>query len=865
MAESNRDEQLRALEAIVDNAERKLKSAEITVKDIENKLKTEESAFAEKISEKAEAYKTQTGADFQRVVDENGRVTYEFHRETTEEERKKRQKLAIRRRFDPQSGKSKTKIEFYNDDSDLIRNVHTAQELEKPMERKRYIAYKVPFGGYHRIDISTEVNNPFLQAVGKPIIVPIQTAARIQSHFSEKLHEFSETSVGKGLKTTGKVISAPIVLPARFVKDIADKGGVIHSVVDVGDRIKIEGFNNPISNVTNKLPTPVKSTVNTVKKTAVGTALAIETAVIETGKGVGKFSLEIAKDKIYEEINKGVSENEATQAAYVLGVKFIDVYKILHEHAKYRRAVARDKAGDDIQDINVSRHLAEKREKQFQKSNDKLSAQKDKAEQNLNTARSEFEIAKQRLEQYRKNKGISIDTSKISKSTPADKIKDIPKSDEVLKLEKKIERTKSNLHSARKHKYKLAKTYVYDAKNDRVRQTFTIVRVETTGTSPANLWNTKKKLEGLAISDTAKSLRQKAMRDGGDNSGVEAANFTVTAAQQGNRFIRFADEKERQLLEKKYEKELTKLENQKKLAEESTRNQPKAKETSAKQKKNTDTKSQQKAQQKKNLQKRNQKKIYNHSKAKKTLKSVLVDLKNALIGRVKSIGTFVVLMVISLIIPSFSLTMCGGMFAGTESVLEEVVSPSSTNDITQVERYYTELAKNMINLHQNIEYFYQGYNKYICKTEIDKITHSPEKLLPYIAVKTLSVNDENQWTFEQAVPYIENVFNSQYKFEADEKHEIRKNVTTTVYSVEDEYYSSLGTSEYVLGEYPSEDIPIPLKSDVYAGFANTYTHVEHVVMEGYIDNVIDNVGVHTATDGTVTEYDEAETKTFQNK
>ncbi len=85
---SNRDEQLKALEAAVKKAESKLKSAEMTVKDVESKIKSADEAFEQKLSEKAAGYKEQTGADFSRTVDENGRVTYSFSREKSEMEKK---------------------------------------------------------------------------------------------------------------------------------------------------------------------------------------------------------------------------------------------------------------------------------------------------------------------------------------------------------------------------------------------------------------------------------------------------------------------------------------------------------------------------------------------------------------------------------------------------------------------------------------------------------------------------------------------------------------------------------------------------------------------------------------------------------
>lgn len=832
------DEQLEALEAEVRSAAAKLKNAEISVKDIEDKLKTNEEAFRKKLSDKQEAYKEQTGADLNRNEDVNGRVSYSFSRETTAKEQKKRRKLIIKRNFDSESGKKKYTAEFVDEPQNMNKNISSATDFEKPQSRKKFISTKILWK-YGKIELSTDVNNPFLKTVGKPVIVPIKLAAKLTDKVSVLAKNAADSSVGRGVADAAKIISAPIVIPAKIVKGIADKGGVIHSVVDLGDRIKIEGTN---------IPKIVQISGNVVK----GAALGMETASTEAVKGVKNFSIEIAKQKIYEEINSSVSENEATQAAYVIGMKMTEIYGILNEHSKYKRAVRRDIAGNDIVDVNVSRYLAEKTEKKFIKGQDKLKEKHSVAKCEADNARAEYEAAKKRLELYKIKKGIIPESS--LKPEIAEALEKAP----ISKIDKKIDRTKRKLKSVKKHEYKLR------LKKAAGRPKVVLERREITGKTPATAWQTKKKLEGMAIKDTAQSLRRKAMRDGGDNSGVEAANLAVTAAQQANRFIKFADEKEKQLIEKKLETKLEKLENQKSLLSETSKKTPevKAEPEASKKKKKKSNKSGNKSQ-KELIKKKHHKKAYSNyiKQSKQASRELIGDIVRGVVNRGKSVLILIAPFTLLVIIMMF-LTMCGT--TSSETAMEQMVSPSSTNDIGLCDRYYTKLAKNMIDKHQNIKEHYQNYNKYVCLTEIDKITHSPEKLLPYVAVKAMSESGESSWNYEQAVPYIEDVFNSQYELYTNEIHEVRTNVTTVVYSNEDSYYSALGESEYQL-ERPSEDIANPLKSADYAGYANTYTHVEVPVMKGYIENTIENVGVYTDKNGNCTEYDDKQTLTFYNE
>lgn len=844
MSGENRDEQLIALEAAVKKAESKLKSAEISVKDIEDKLKTGEENFQKKLKEKAIGYKEQTGADFVREVDSTGRTTYKFSREANPKEQKQSRRLFIRRLFDSENGTYSLKAEYITEPEDMTKNITSTKDFNKPKSRKRFIATKI-MGHYGKIELSTEVSNPFLNVVGKPIIVPVQAAVKLMDKVNNMSVGVAQSSVGKGMTTAGKVISSPIVIPAKIIKEISDNGGIIHSIVDLGDRIKVEGFT---------APKPVGAIGNVSK----GIALGAETAFVQSVKGMKNFSVEIAKEKIYEEINKSISDNEATKAAFVIGLKTAEMYRILHEHSKYRRAVRRDRAGNDVTDTNVSKYLAYKAERKHNDKQDRFREEKSLAQLQVNNAREEYEAAQRRLELYRNRNVIAPDCSPVTNSS------NIPYEKTSLgKIDKKILKTKRKLIFVRKHTYRFKiRRVAYTDRNGNAKFKIQpkIERRYAIAEKPATAWNTAKRLDGLAVGTATQSLRRKAMRDGGDNSGIEAGNFAVTAVQQGDRLVKKLHEKQRQHLEKKLEQKLDVLENKRNLPTESVKHKPKPK---GKAKRVQSGNKQARAIQKRAIKKRIQKNVYKGftQKAKQASKELAKAAVKAVGSNPYSILVIIIPVIAVVIIMGVFLVL--GLPMAEKTVLEQVISPCSTNDLGLCDRYYTELGKNLIDKQQNIESHYPDYGKYVCLTEIDRISHSPEKLLPYLAVKTLSENGNDNWTYEEAMPYIEDVFNTQYEFYTNEIHETRKNVTTTVYSSEDTFYSSLGDSTYS-HERPSEDIPNPLESWGYAGYANTYTHVEITVFDGYIENILDSVGIYTDKDGNTTEYDEAQTMTFYN-
>lgn len=857
-----RDERLTALEAAVKSAESKLKSSETSLADIEKKLKSNEDSFMEQLAEKSGKYKRQTGAELVRTEDKaTGKVSYDFVREAADKEQKKHRKIVFKRVYD-ETGKYKLKPQIVVDDNDKTVTVMTAKDLKKPKERKKFIAVSMPILGIRRID----TDNRFVQTIGKPIAVSASAAKKL----AEKI---SGSKAGKVSSAAAKVISSPVIIPARIVKDIADKGGVIHAAVDLGDRIRIEGVN---------VPKPVQAVANTVK----GAALGAETGAVETAKGIGSFSIEIAKSRIAEEINKGFSENEATEAAYVIGMKMLDVYKILDEHSKFKKAVKRDKAGDDIVDTDVSKYLAEKREKKFQKSQDKLKEQKAAADFNAKSARDEYEAIQKRLENYKKSvsgtseigepeaalpsdistaeKAVSTATAPTSKSGKTASAESAEKGSTAAptKTDRKIEKVKKKLTLNQKHRYKVSfrRAAVTD-KHGKAKLALKPVvrREEITGKTPATAWNTAKKLDGYFVNTGIQSMRRKALRDGNDNTAAEAADFAVTAMQMANSTVKLLDGKERAFKEKALKKKLTKLENEKSLetAASKLREKPASKAVSKEQPPKKTSKNQKSNNQNKLRQKKRQQKKVRSNFVEKSKEAVKDKIKELAGAAVKRSGGIVVILILGLLVPVMFPVIGfsgAGVSGGLESFIGNAVSPCETNDLSLSEQYYTELAKNLIEKHRNIRDYYTGYDKYTCLTEISKIDHSPQKLLPFLAVSAMSTNGSDSWDFESAKPFIESAFDNLYSLYTNEVRETRLHVTQ-----KGSYYNSV---EYPLGESVYGDT---YYSSDYMDQAHTWTECESDVIASGRDSVtFYNVGKYTDGNGYTHEYDPARDITFDN-
>lgn len=837
-----RDEQLIALESSLQEAERKLREAENTVNDIQSRLKSNEESFLSKLESKSEKYKNQTGAELERTIDKaTGSVNYTFSREATDEEIKKRKKLVLKRYFDTERGKSSLKADVVVDDSDRRVSVNSSEDLNKPKERQRFVAYKLH--GIKRLDLNLQSDNPFVKAVGTPLTVPVRSAQVI----AQKL---AESNVGKA-----------VVLPYKTVKGIADKGGIIHSVVDLGDRVRIEGVN---------MPKPVQLTANV----AISVALGAETVAVETSKKAKKFTLEIAKNKILEELNNDISDNEASKAAYVIGMKTIDVYKILDEHSKFKRAVIRDKAGDDIVDVNVSRYIAFKDEKNYQDNQDLLKQEQKISEDKLKNARAEYDKAKRRFEDYQKSvqtvdeslpiadqksdKDSSHDIGKEKKSISDDNA--VPKT-EKTKTERKIEKTKQKLKDNKKYEYKvrLKKSAVPDKNGNPVTKVApAIVKEEVVLPKQATAWNTAKKLDSYAVNTGVHSLRRKAMRDGNDNAGVEAADFAVTSIQKANQAVKFLDDKERAYRDKALRKKLNKLENKKELDLYAQKLRESSDTTINKSKSNDKTKKVSDKAKKQRQKKRQQKLVRKNitEQAKNTVRKKAEELVSGLIKKRSSLVVLLALAVVVPVIIPIMLMSGSGVIGGVEDYVGKIVCPCETNDLSLMDRYFTELAADLIETHQNIESYYQGYSKYVCLTDIDKIDHSIKKLLPYVAVSVMESSDDNSVDYESSKPFIEALFDELYELYINEKHEIRKHVTEKTESSTSDYYS-LGSSIYTLGD-------TDYYSEHYAGYANTYTYVEVPVANGWNDVTIDCIGKYTDKNGYTHEYDDAQTITFSN-
>ena len=210
-----------------------------------------------------------------------------------------------------------------------------------------------------------------------------------------------------------------------------------------------------------------------------------------------------------------------------------------------------------------------------------------------------------------------------------------------------------------------------------------------------------------------------------------------------------------------------------------------------------------------------------------------------------------------IVIPITLFMSCG---ADSTFSVARYIAPCEDRDLTAVDLYFTELAKNLIDEHDNIEDNYPDYDEYSCITDIDELYHSAQTLLPYVGAKVAAQLDniteaaESDFT-ELAKPYVGEIFNALYEFNADEVHETRKNVWNESDSSESPYYD-VGGSYYTVGEtkFYSSDYD----SERY------YTHEEKLVYEWDEEETIYDVGKYEDSDGNIVECDSAETKTFTN-
>lgn len=815
MAEQ-RDIQLESLEKAVSETETRLKRAESNVADIERRLKNSEDDFKNQLAERSAQYKKQSGVNLNRVVDGSGRVTYEFTREATNREQRHRRTYNLRRNFT-----------IDREDNTEIQ-VNSADELHKPRERRRYIAYHL--AGYRRIELSTEAN-PFLRTIGAPIVLPVQAAAVVARAIRNGAEYVADSPVGRGVRDAAAIVTAPVVIPYRAIRDIVEQGGIIHSVVNAGNRVRFEI----------ELPRPVTGVAHAVTNIS----LAGETLLVESARSTGRFAVEIATDQLYAEVNKAIAENDSTEAAYIIGMRLSEVYRILDRHDRYRRAVRRDRAGGDITDINVSKHLAYQEEQRFQNRQDILSEQKAAAEHSVNEARHEYEAAKQRLDNYRKSHGLPVTKSIVQQS-------DEPVT--LTRTERQIERTKQRLRINSNHRYRTRFRRVVNNNGELSRiPRPVIVREELTGEPPANAVNTLRSLDEWGVNTVLTSMRRKAMRDGGDNSAVEAANSGIIALQQANRFVVATDERIRQFSEHRLENRLHTLENRQnfesKLHE---RNES----LNRRDRRTNQNKRNQKQRQRESMNRRNHRNAISHYR-EMTRRAVNDRVREVVVASARRTGAIVILLAIIIIIPLTLFMSCGG---DTTFSIAKYIAPCEDRDLTAVDLYFTELAKNLIDEHDNIEDYYPDYDEYSCITDIDELYHSAQTLLPYVGAKVAAQLDniaeatESDFT-ELAKPYVEEIFNALYEFNADEVHETRKNVWNESDSYDSPYYD-VGGSVYTVGErkFYSSDYD----SDRY------YTHEEKLIYEWDEEETIYDVGKYEDSDGNIVECDGTETKTFTN-
>ena len=190
-----------------------------------------------------------------------------------------------------------------------------------------------------------------------------------------------------------------------------------------------------------------------------------------------------------------------------------------------------------------------------------MNDEKNAAKLAVSEARDSLNSAEEMLNSYRQQIGMSsIGITSAPENTATES--------GFFSLDRRIERTKRKLHLSRKHKYTLkfkVKRYNDVGLRKPIPLTLTVAREEITFEKPATLLNTGKNLVGYGAKTAVTSMRRKAMRDGSDNSAVEAANSGITALQQANKFVNSTSEKLRQYSEKHLESKLQRLKNRQSL------------------------------------------------------------------------------------------------------------------------------------------------------------------------------------------------------------------------------------------------------------------------------------------------------------
>ncbi len=345
--------------------------------------------------------------------------------------------------------------------------------------------------------------------------------------------------------------------------------------------------------------------------------------------------------------------------------------------------------------------------------------------------------------------------------------------------------------------------------------------LEFGGKKDPNLLSTMTgKVSQRAVSKGVMSLREKAMREGGNNDAVVAADKMVTIAKgtargydsAKNVIKPVADKAKSALytaektlscyvsavsqahtynqsqLHSKKEDVQTKTESSNvktyEKSDKSKENAKKKKKQGSESAARSET-TQIKSSSKKRQYDRNRKKAFISFKDKETAKEVFKEAIKVFGEKFKAVaGGIGAVLLILIIVPMLLTTGGAGMTGGT-ATFGVVISPTEDNDLTLSEQYWTQLAENLIKQYRNYPTSHSGYDKYVANSPVTSLEHDTYKLLAYLSVKCKK--DDGTWDFESAKDEIESIFAEQYEIFEQESVEIRNNVTTKTRTTD--YYS----------------------------------------------------------------------------
>ncbi len=302
----------------------------------------------------------------------------------------------------------------------------------------------------------------------------------------------------------------------------------------------------------------------------------------------------------------------------------------------------------------------------------------------------------------------------------------------------------------------------------------------------------------------AATLREKVQNDGGDNDAVRAVDGAITQAQNIGKAYDSAKHiasSARSSVQSALQPLNAKLEDRLISAERKVNNylsevrgnkqsllQPKSELKKKENLKKTDTR--------KRRYKQNRRHVYIEFRNRETRNMLFKQFAEGITKKVKTVvvGGGAVLLLIMLL-P----LMIGGGGSGVVSgtlTFGAVTSPTTDNDMTLSEQYWTELAENLIKEFREFPSKNSGDKYVVADNSVYQLNHDTFKLLAYLSVKCQ--NDEGEWNFEGAKDEIEAIFNEQYELVSEELIETKHEVTTIISTYDSPIYN-LGTSRFYVG------------------------------------------------------------------